>query len=385
MKWSEFSSARAACAYFFILSGLTYGQLTARMPALKMQTGANEEEVGYALLCLGIASLITLAVSDRLIARWGSSSILRISSLLLMISLPLFGMASSPAHLILCAILAGFCMGLVDVAINTQGIQVEHRYRRPCMSLMHASYSCGGLLGSLTGSLFAGAGLSVLANFLSIMLVYACLRPLAVPRLQQDILASSGGQKEHTKGIPVFVLVCGILAMLTYSAEGSIADWGSLLLFTSKGASEHTAALVFGAYSGATALCRLFGDRLRIRMGDTPLMVGGAMLAACSMLAVLLSPWPLACLAGYVVTGIGLSPIVPILFSRAGSYPGISAGKASVVVSFLAYGGMLMFPPTVGWLAVHASLDKALFIIPALCFIVSISSLLISTPHIRKP
>lgn len=42
MKWSEFSTARAACAYFFICPGLAYGLLTARLPALKAQTGADD-------------------------------------------------------------------------------------------------------------------------------------------------------------------------------------------------------------------------------------------------------------------------------------------------------------------------------------------------------
>ena len=41
MKLSEFTVARAACAYFFLGPGLAYGMLTSRLPALKIQTGAD--------------------------------------------------------------------------------------------------------------------------------------------------------------------------------------------------------------------------------------------------------------------------------------------------------------------------------------------------------
>ena len=50
MKRTELSSARAACAYFFLCPGLSYGLLTSRLPALKMQTGADESQIGLLLL-----------------------------------------------------------------------------------------------------------------------------------------------------------------------------------------------------------------------------------------------------------------------------------------------------------------------------------------------
>lgn len=70
MKRTEFSITRASCAYFFLCPGLTYGVFTSRLPALKMQTGADESQIGLMLLCLGVSSLAALFCSSRLIARW---------------------------------------------------------------------------------------------------------------------------------------------------------------------------------------------------------------------------------------------------------------------------------------------------------------------------
>ena len=70
MKRTEFSITRAACAYFFLCPGLAYGVFTSRLPALKMQTGADESQIGLLLLCVGMSSLVALFCSSRLIALW---------------------------------------------------------------------------------------------------------------------------------------------------------------------------------------------------------------------------------------------------------------------------------------------------------------------------
>lgn len=377
MKWSEFSTARAACAYFFICPGLVYGLLTARLPALKTQTGADDAQIGLILLCLGVSGLAALCGSARLIARWGSRAVLRLGSLALLFSLPFCGLASTPLLLALACVLVGCGTGLADVAMNTQGIQIERRYHAPCMALMHASYSLGGVMGSLAGALFAALGFSPLVNFIGVLGGYACFRPLAVPRLQPDGTTEQTARKRASRALPFFVVGCGLLAMCTYAAEGSVAEWGSLLLFSVKGADEQTAALVYGAFAGTTVLCRIFTDRLRSRAGDFPLTCGGALLAACGMALALFSPRAGVCLLGYACMGAGLSPIVPILFSRAGEYPGVTPGEASAAVSVLAYGGLLFFPPILGWLAHRAGLGNALLVVLGLCCCLALGTFLL--------
>lgn len=375
MQKTEFLVARVACAYFFVCPGLAYGVLTSRIPALQLQTGANEAQIGLLLLCLGISSLMALLSSSRLISRWGSRYILKISSLALVLAIIICCMAQSPLQLGLGCLLTGMSMGMVDVSINTQGIQMEQRYRVSCMASMHAAYSLGGVIGSLSGALFAGLGFSPLINVICILGPYSCFRLWAAPRLLNDLPVSPGERKKSGL-FPPFVVMCGILAMFAYAAEGSVAEWGSLLLFTEKGASEHIAALVFAAFSTTTVLGRLLGDRLRGLLGDFVLMLGGALLACIGMLLVLLSDMASLCLVGYALMGGGLSPLVPILFSRAGRVPGISAGRASAIVSILSYSGLLFFPPLLGLVAHEKGLSNALLTVLAACLCLALGAFL---------
>lgn len=384
MKLSEFTVARAACAYFFLGPGLAYGMLTSRLPALKIQTGADEMQIGLILLCLGLAALVTLLSGSWLIARWGSRTMLRLGSAALLPALPLCGLAATPFHLGLACGLFGFSVGLTDISMNAQGIQLERRHRSPCMSLLHASYSLGCVLASLTGALFAALEISPFIHFSCILALYACLRPLAVPRILRDAAEERTARERSSRIPPFFIMACGLLAMCTYAAEGSAAEWGSLLLFTAKGAGEHTSALVLGVFAASTALFRLIGDWLRNRVGDFRLAFGGSLLAALAMGVVLASPWPGLCLAGYACMGAGLSIIIPILFSRAGTYPGVTPGEASAVISVLAYSGLLFFPPTLGWIAHRAGLANALLAVFALCWVLCAGTLLLRTGK-RRP
>ena len=109
-------------------------------------------------------------------------------------------------------------------------------------------------------------------------------------------------------------------------------------------------------------------------------MFGGSLLALGGMLLVLLSDIVPLCLAGYALMGAGLSPLVPILFSRAGSCSGISAGRASAIVSILSYSGLLFFPPLLGFTAHAWGLQNALLLVPVACLILALGSLMFRNP-----
>lgn len=371
MKLSEFSAARLACAYFFICPGITYGIFTSRIPALKVQTGADEAQIGLILLCLGGSSLTTLLTSTWFLKRFGSKNVLRFGSLICLAAITLFGLAPNPYILGVFCLFAGFGTGLVDVAMNTQGVQIEKKYSVSCMAFMHASYSLGGVAGSVSGAVFAGLGLNPFINALAVLGFYSLFRFWAVPRLLNDtdktILPKQQDNIVSSKGLPLFVIFCGIMAMVAYACEGAVAEWGSLFMHTVKNSSEQTAALVFACFSAATVFCRLFGDRMREYFGDFALCFGGAAVSAAGLSLALFSYTAVSALCGFALMGAGLSPVVPVLFSRAGQYPGINPSKAVAAVSVFSYSGLLFHPPLLGFLAHSKGLETALMVVLGMC------------------
>lgn len=369
--------ARLALIFFFCSTGGVYGLLTARIPALREQLQAGEALVGMAMLCLGCGSLAGFAAMHVLQHRQSTRNMLRLSSAGMLVALPLCGLA--PTGIAFCAACAllGAAFALTDVTMNTQGILLEQRLRHNCLSGLHACYSFGGLGGSLLGAIFAALDATPLVTFVTVSAVqFICwffLAPHLLPDgTERKTLPSADSRVPQA--IPPFIYLCGLLALAAFAVEGSCAEWSALLLHSVKGASESTAALGFGAFSVAIALSRLLGDGLRQRWGDFALLLRATAIAACGLLMVLISPWPALCLAGYALAGIGMAPVMPVLLSRAGSRHDISPQRATTAIATLGYAGLLVVPPSIGWLAQWYGLSTALLLPLLLALLLTASS-----------
>lgn len=369
----SYASARLACMFYFMAPGLAYGLVTSRMPALKNMTGATEGELGIILLCFGLSALIGLAFAPRLIAKISAKTTLLASSLACMVFVVLVSFSSSVWFFGIAMALLGICMGLCDVTMNVQGVEVERVYKKSSMNILHAGYNIGAAAAACAGSIFAATNFGVWVNFVLPVAIMAGMLWWAEPRLGTENLKKPERSEssplvsvEPKKRLPFLVWVCGLLCVCCYVSEGSVGEWGSLYLHQEKAAPESIAALVFAGFSICSLLCRLVADRLRNNFGAFLVSTAGATLALAGMLTVLSSSSWSICLIGYAMMGLGQAPIVPIAFSRAGAIKGVSTARATSLVSLLAYAGLLFAPPAFGLSAEHFGLHTALCAVPVL-------------------
>lgn len=369
----SYASARLACMFYFMAPGLAYGLVTSRMPALKNMTGATEGELGIILLCFGLSALIGLAFAPRLIAKISAKTTLLASSLACMVFVVLVSFSSSVWFFGIAMALLGICVGLCDVTMNVQGVEVERAYKKSSMNILHAGYNIGAAAAACAGSIFAATNFGVWVNFVLPVAVMAGMLWWAEPRLVTGNLEKPERSEssplvsvEPKKRLPFLVWVCGLLCVCCYVSEGSVGEWGSLYLHQEKAAPESIAALVFAGFSICSLLCRLVADRLRNNFGDFLVSTAGATLALAGMLTVLSSSSWSICLIGYAMMGLGQAPIVPIAYSRAGAIKGVSTARATSLVSLLAYAGLLFAPPAFGLSAEHFGLHTALCAVPVL-------------------
>jgi MFS family permease len=139
--------------------------------------------------------------------------------------------------------------------------------------------------------------------------------------------------------------------------EGAIGDWGALHLKQDLGAGAGLAAAGYAVFALAEASGRLSGTRLLERFGRTRVLVAGGLTASAGMLLAALAPDIWLALAGFAATGLGLANLFPVAVARAGLLAG-SRGVA--VTSTLGYGGFLLGPPVIGFLASDVGLRAGL-------------------------
>lgn len=186
---------------------------------------------------------------------------------------------------------------------------------------------------------------------------------------------------------PLFVLprgnfvVLGAIAFVALLAEGAMGDWSAVYIRMSLGAAASTAAYGFAAFSLAMAIGRFTGDRLVARHGTTAVLAGGALIGACSLGVALIAGHPLAAVAGFTGMGLGLSNIIPIVFSAAGRLPGLAPGIGIAAVSTTGYFGYLAGPPLIGLVAEASSLPIGLGLVAVLVSLIVVGVMTLQRPR----
>lgn len=136
-------------------------------------------------------------------------------------------------------------------------------------------------------------------------------------------------------------------------------DWSGIYFRKAVHTDGKVATLGFVAYMTAMTLGRLTGDRFANRFGIRTMLTYSGLLIGSGLAMATLLPWPLTAGLGFILTGFGVSCVVPMVFSMAGRSVGMTSGSAIASVSTVAYLGFLMVPPLVGSVAQMAGIRGA--------------------------
>ena len=71
-------------------------------------------------------------------------------------------------------------------------------------------------------------------------------------------------------------------------------------------------------------------------------------------------------IVGFSLVGLGVANIIPLAFSVAGNFPGISSSAGIAGVATIGYAGFLAGPPVIGLIAEAASLRVAFIFVAVL-------------------
>jgi MFS family permease len=162
---ADLRRARWGTSMAFLLTGSTFATWAARIPALKARLGLTDSQLAIALVGLNAGAVAGLQLGSVLASRFGSRRTL-------VVFLPAFAAALLPIALapnlavltVALAVSAG-TNSVVDIAINDQGVGIQHGYGRSLLTGMHAMHSLGGVLGGAIATAAAFVGLRVVIHF----------------------------------------------------------------------------------------------------------------------------------------------------------------------------------------------------------------------------
>ena len=370
--------ARFAVAALFFINGTGFATWIPHIPFAQRKFELDEATLGLTLLAIAAGAITTMPLAGGLIARWGSRRLCAIAGLSFCLVLPSLLVVPSYPLFAFNLFLLGACGGAMDVAMNAHGVYVEDEYARPIMSSFHGLFSLGGLVGAGIAAGLLALGWTP-ARHMTVM--SGALLVLTLVALRYLLPPEPKTADSETSDAPLFALpreqatiILAALAFAVFMAEGSMADWTAVYLLDLPGTDAALAAVGFAVFSLTMAVGRLTGDLVVRALGRVSVVRWGSALAMLGMLLAAFSPNPFWAIGGFALVGLGLSNVVPIIFSAAGYLSPGSPGQGIAAVSTAGYFGFLVGPPIIGFLAEWITLSGAFQVLAAGLLLMALSA-----------
>jgi MFS family permease len=351
---------RIAVKIAFFLNGFIYANWVSRLPRIQEHFHAHDGIIGLVLFSLSLGAVAAMPFTGWAIIKNGSRRITLFSLLAYCALVPLIPLMPGIPALIILFVIIGIFTGMLDVAMNAQAVMVEQQYRKPIMTSFHALFSIGMALGAWCATLFTDFEFSLLQH-LSIVTTVSLAAVLWTSRNliydKPQARTESGPLLRIPNGALISV---GVIAFCSMIGEGAMSDWTVNYMENITKASKTLAPIGLSAFATAMTVGRIFGDRVRAKLGDAKLIIWGGILASIGLVFALTVPEPYIAIAGFFLVGLGLSTIVPIAYSIAGNAKNLPSGVGIAMVTTIGYSGFLFGPPIIGFVAYFYNLRVGL-------------------------
>lgn len=366
----KYRNGRIPVVAVFLLLGAISASWAVRIPAIRAPLHLSAQALGLVLLGPAAGAVIAMPITGAVLVRVAPRKLVLAAFVPLVGVLPLVTVIAHAWQLFAVLFVWGSCVGVIDVAMNTEAVAVQNRIGRRVMSSFHASYSVGGLIGAAVGAGCAWGEISVRTQLVAVGVVVLVVGIAAADRFSPVSPATNpdahirSGRIRWSRAL----VALSVMAFASFLAEGAANDWSAVYLHSSLGTSAGFAGLGYTCFAIAMTIGRLCGDRLADRWGPRHLVRVSSAAAALGWSGAIILSSPAAALAGLMFLGFGLSSVVPNVFSQASRLGQV--GPSIAVVTFCGYGGMLVGPAAIGTFAGAVGLPAALSVDAGLAAII---------------
>jgi fucose permease len=331
--------------------GLIFASLLSRFPALQEWYGLSMGQLSLIPFCMSVGSLCMTPVCAFLIHKYGCKRLSKVGYVYITL-LPFIALMPNLYCLYALCMVYGAMVSLTDVSVNANSIILEKAYHRPIIGLFHALFYVGMCCGALLSILFLTFKVSVFYHlpFIAIIafITFYTARTYFLKEKPSSQSANDKFRLLFPKGLLVliaFIALCGRII------EGSISDWSTVYMKTIVDLTETIAPVGLAIYSAFIAFGRFWVDAIRKRFTGTAILICCGVLSGLGLLVMIAGTEIYFAITGLFISGIGLSCLVPVIYSMSGNQKGVSPGEGLAMVNMISGTGFLFGPFIIGMIA----------------------------------
>ena len=372
-KLSYLNRIRWAVSLFYFGMGLCFATWASRIPAIKTALHLSEGELGSILFAVPVGQLIAMPFSGKLVTRYGSHKVLAFSLLFYVLGMISLGLATDGWQLAMGLFAYGLFGNFCNIAVNTQGVYTEGLFKKTLMGSFHGSWSLAGFVGALIGLIMLSFNISTVVHF-SIMAVLIMI----ILFLNYNFLIKVKSKKEikeEKKGFSTpdsNLIWLGIIGFCCMASEGIMFDWSGVYFKEIVKAPGALVILGYTSFMVMMAIGRFVGDSLIHKYGSKRILQISGIAISFGLFLAVIFPYLIPCTLSFMIVGIGVSSVVPTVYSLAGKNTTVTTSVALTIVSSVSFLGFLMGPPLIGYIAELTSLKYSFGLIGFFGFFITI-------------
>jgi MFS family permease len=323
----------------------------------------NEAQLGGILFALPVGLMVTMPLTNYLLGRYSSRAIMLLGALSFNLMLCFVGFASVSWQLVIILLGFGSSRNLFNVSTNAQAVSVQRLYDKSIITTFHGIWSVAGFAGAALG--FVMVSFNIAPNWhlpavgvsMMALSLFAFSNTLYEPVVKQQ-------EKKPVFSLPdKFLIKFSVIAFVSMACENTMYDWSGIYFEKAIHASKQTATAAFVFYMVAMTAGRFLGDKFVGRIGIKRILFYSGLFISIGLLTAVALPYVVPAIIGFILVGLGVSCIVPLVFSLAGKSTSMSSARALASISTISYLGFLIVPPLVGFIAEAAGIRASFGII----------------------
>lgn len=349
------TASRISISLYFFFFGFIFATWAARIPDIQQQLHLTEVSLGAVLLFMPLGSFLTLPFSGYFSARYGSQKVAMLATAVYCSIIVLIGFAPNVWVLAAGLFMFGSAGNMVNIAINTQAIALEKLYNKTIISSFHGMWSVAGLAAASLGTFLIGRSFPVSLHFLfTALLAFGCFF-FGRTYLLKEAPAHAERRSLFTRPDKAFIGL-GLIAFCSMICQGAMFDWSGIYFKKVVNTSTAYIGLGYTAFMVSMTFIRFITDWLTHRIGFANIVITCGAFITAGLLINVVFPFLVPATIGMLFVGIGVSPVVPLVFSAAGRSSKLSPSIAIAAVSSIGFIGNLTGPPVIGFIAGLSSL-----------------------------